>query len=167
MRINSQIRAKEVRVIDSDGSQIGVIDIKEALRIAEDRGLDLVEVAPNVSPPVCKIMDYGKYLYKQKKKLQESKKKQKNIQVKEVKFRPRTDTHDMEYKINNMRKFITQGNRVKCSVFFRGREMLHIDLGKKVIDRVIAAMEDIAEVDGEPKMEGRLLSVYFMPKKKK
>jgi len=167
LRINSQIRAKEVRVIDSDGSQIGVIDIKEALRIAEDRGLDLVEVAPNVSPPVCKIMDYGKYLYKQKKKLQESKKKQKNIQVKEVKFRPRTDTHDMEYKINNMRKFITQGNRVKCSVFFRGREMLHIDLGKKVIDRVIAAMEDIAEVDGEPKMEGRLLSVYFMPKKKK
>ncbi len=167
MRINSQIRAKEVRLIDHDGTQVGVVGIEEALNLSKERGLDLVEVSPNVSPPVCKIMDYGKYLYKQKKKLQESKKKQRNIQVKEVKFRPRTDTHDMEYKINNMRKFILQGNRVKCSVFFRGREMLHLELGKNVIERVVAAMEDIADVDGNPKMEGRLLSVYFMPKKKK
>jgi len=124
-----------------------------------------VEVTPEAKPPVVKIMDYGKYLYQMKKKQQEAKKKQKNIQVKEVKFRPRTDTHDYQFKKKHITRFLEQGNRVKCGVFFRGREMTHPELGYDLLARLCEDLEDIAEIEKAPKMEGRLLVMFLMPKK--
>lgn len=140
---------------------------EEALNTAMDQGLDLVEVAPNAKPPVCKIMDYGKFLYEEKKKQQEARKRQTNIQVKEIKFRPKTDEHDLQTKVKHITRFIEGGDRCKVTVFFRGREMAHKDQGKKILDRVVEMLADIAKVEQEARSEGRTMFVLLSPKAKK
>lgn len=166
-RRNRQIRAKEIRVVGEDGNQLGIMSVPEALEHAEEAGLDLVEVAPNAKPPVCKIMDYGKFLYEEKKKAQEAKKRQTQIQVKEVKFRPHTDEHDLQTKVRHIRRFIEDGDRCKVTVFFRGREMAHKDRGQDVLDRVVAMLEDIAKVDQASRMEGRTMFLLLSGHSKK
>ncbi len=148
-------------VIDDEGNQLGVLDIHKARRAAVDRELDLVEVAPNARPPVCKIMDYGKYRYQQAKK---NTSKQKNVTVKEVKVRPRISEHDFQFKMRNGKKFLEQGNKVKVSMQFRGREIVHKILGKKVFDRVIEEWSDVASVEQHAKMEGYRMIMIFVPK---
>ncbi len=170
MRVNKQIRVPEVRVIGANGEQIGVMDTRDAIDKAEAAGLDLVEVSPNANPPVCKIINYGKFRYDQTKREKESKKAQHQIKVKEIKFRPNIDVHDMETKVNRAKEFLDKGNKVKVTCFFRGREMAHKDIGAKLIDRVIAALEDHGMVESPPKMLGRMLSLVIAPataKKKK
>ncbi|AMD92169.1 translation initiation factor IF-3 [Desulfomicrobium orale] len=166
-RRNRQIRAKEIRVVGEDGNQLGIMSVPEALEHAEASGLDLVEVAPNAKPPVCKIMDYGKFLYEEKKKSQEAKKRQTQIQVKEIKFRPHTDDHDLQTKIKHIRRFIEDGDRCKVTVFFRGREMAHKDRGQLVLDRVVEMLSDVAKVEQASKVEGRTMFLLLsgLPKK--
>ncbi|MGD2097464.1 MAG: translation initiation factor IF-3 [Desulfobacterales bacterium] len=162
--INQRIRAKEVRLIDSEGEQVGIIPIKEALDAAAEAGLDLVEVSPNANPPVCKIMDYGRYRYEQTKKKQEAKKKQSTFQLKEIKVRPKTGEHDLQVKIGHIRKFIGKKDKVKVSVIFRGREITLSELGKSVLQKIIDETEEIAMVEQEPKFEGRILVMVLSPK---
>jgi len=138
---------------------------QDALKIAVERGLDLVEVAPTANPPVCRIMDYGKYLYQLNKKLHEAKKHQKNITVKEVKFRPNTDDHDFEFKKNHIVRFLKQGDKVKATVFFRGREIVHQNIGRALIDRLVEQLAEVGAVEVRPKMEGQYLVAIFAPKK--
>ena len=163
VRINRDIRAREVRLIDPEGQQAGIVSIEEALRSAEENGLDLVEVAPNSTPPVCRIMDYGKYRYQQAKKTKDAKKKQTVIHVKEVKLRPKTEEHDIQYKTANIKRFLTEGNRVKVTIQFRGREIAHPDMARRVIDRVMEGIEGIGAVDQRPKMEGRRMIFILRP----
>ena len=137
--------------------------LKKALEIAYDRGLDLVEVAPKANPPVCKIMDYGKFLYKQKKKLQEAKKKQTVIQVKEIKIRPKIDTHDLNTKLNNIKKFLTKGEKCKVTVIFRGREIFHHNQGLELLNKIKEEVKDLGKVEQEPKLEGRNMSMVLAP----
>lgn len=158
------IRAKEVRVIDFEGKQIGIFKLKEAIKMAEDSGLDLVEVAPKANPPVCKIMDYGKFKYQQHKRAQEAKKNQKVIQVKEVKIRPKTDEHDLIFKMNHVRKFLAGGNKVKISVIFRGREMTHPDIGNQLLGIIASKLEDVALVEQRSELEGRNMTMLLGPK---
>jgi translation initiation factor IF-3 len=153
-----------VRVIDDQNEQLGVMPPQQALRIAEERGLDLVEVAPTATPPVCRIMDYGKYLYQLNKKLHEAKKHQKNIVVKEVKFRPNTDEHDYEFKKNHIIRFLKQGDKVKATVFFRGREIVHQSIGRAILDRLVQELAELGAVEARPKMEGPNLIAIFAPK---
>ena len=160
------IRAREVRVIAADGEQLGVMPVREAIAKAEDLGLDLVEVAANAVPPVCRIMDFGKYKYELNKKAHESKKHQTVIAIKEIKLRPRTDDHDIEFKLNNIKRFIGEGNKVKVSVMFRGREMAHQELGRAVLDRVIQELQGIAVVEQQARMEGRNMFLMVAPIKK-
>lgn len=150
-----------MRVVDDDGEQLGVLDTRKALEIAMDKGLDLVEVAPNADPPVCKIMDYGKFKYQQKKRQQEAKKNQTVIQIKEVKFRPKTDEHDYKTKLKHIRKFLEGGDRCKVTVFFRGREIVHKDRGLMVLDRVKEDTRDIAKVESDPASEGRTMTMML------
>lgn len=164
-RINDAIRAKEVRLISEDGKQIGIVSIREALEIAEKSDLDLVEISPNAVPPVCKIIDYGKYNYEQQKREKINRKKQHVITVKEVRFRPHTDTHDIETKVRKIREFIEGGDRVKISVMFRGREMAHQEMGMDTIVKVLSLLEDVAKIDKEPLQEGRFLTAYLAAKK--
>ncbi|MGE4443096.1 MAG: translation initiation factor IF-3 [Desulfomicrobium sp.] len=166
-RRNKQIRAKEIRVVGDDGNQLGIMTVPEALEQAEEKGLDLVEVAPNAKPPVCKIMDYGKYLYEEKKKSQEAKKRQTQIQVKEIKFRPHTDDHDLMTKIKHIRRFIEDGDRCKVTVFFRGREMAHKDRGQVILDRIVEMVSDVAKVEQTSRVEGRTMFLLLsgLPKK--
>jgi len=164
-RINDAIRANEVRLISEDGGLIGIVGIREALDIAEKRDLDLVEISPNANPPVCKIIDYGKFKYEQQKREKINKKKQHVITVKEVRFRPHTDTHDIQTKVRKIREFIEDGDRVKISVMFRGREMAHQEMGLDTINKVIALLEDVAKIDKAPKQEGRFLTAYLAAKK--
>ncbi|MEE9550186.1 MAG: translation initiation factor IF-3 [Candidatus Binatia bacterium] len=163
-RINHQIRTNEVRVIGSEGDQLGVMSLREALSLVEKQDLDLVEVAPEAQPPVCRIMDYGKYRYLEKKKAHGAKKKQSFVTVKEVKVRARTDTHDLVYKIRNIRRFIERGQRVRVSVFFRGREITHPELGKQMLNGVLMQVQDIAKPDISPRMEGRSMAMLLTPK---
>jgi translation initiation factor IF-3 len=165
VRVNHRIRAREVRVIDDEGEQLGVMPPEEALRVAEERGLDLVEVAPNGTPPVCRIMDYGKYLYQMKRKAHEARKHQKSVTVKEVKFRPNTDEHDYEFKKNHIIRFLKQGDKVKANVWFRGREIVHKEIGRALIQRLIEELEDVGIVENRPKMEGNNLVAIFSPQK--
>lgn len=158
------IREKQVRVIASDGSQKGIIQIEEALALAQEEGLDLVEVAPESDPPVCRIMDYGKFKYTQSKKFQESKKKQKVVQVKEVKMRPKTEEHDYQFKARHVKRFLEEGNKAKVTIMFRGREMEHSFLGENLLTRLIEDVKDIGVVEQPPKMEGRNLTMILMPK---
>jgi len=152
-------------VIDEDGGQIGILPPFEALKIAKEKDLDLVEISPTAQPPVCRIMNYGKYLYQLNKKAHEAKKHQKVIQVKEIKFRPMTDEHDYLFKKNNIVRFLQEGDKAKASVMFRGREMAHKEIGRQLIGRLIEDLAGVAVVEGFPKMEGSNMFVIFSPKK--
>jgi len=163
-KVNQNIRAKEVRVIDPDGNQIGVIPTYRALANAADYGLDLVEISPNADPPVCKIMDYGRYKYEQNKKRQEAKKKQTTFQLKEIKVRPKTDEHDLQVKISHIKKFIGNKDKVKVTVIFRGREITLSQLGRDILDKIIEETDEIAAVEQDPKFEGRTLVMVLAPK---
>lgn len=163
MRINQQIRAREVRVVDSEGTQVGIMHLAEALRIAEEKELDLVEISPTASPPVCRIMDYGKFRYLQKKKVQESRKHQTQVMVKEVKLGSRTSEHDVDFKVNNIRRFLEKKQRVKVSVFFRGREITHPEIGKELLEKVMTKIEDIGTMENQPRLEGRNMSMLVVP----
>lgn len=163
MNVNESIRAKEVRLIDSNGDQLGVKSRQEALEIARKRELDLVLVAPGAKPPVCRIMDYGKYRYEQQKKEQEARKKQKTIQVKEVRFTPGIGEHDFNTKLRNAKKFLVNGDKVKASVRFRGRAIAHKDLGREVLDRLAEELKDVSIVESQAKMEGRNMFMMLGP----
>ncbi|MBC5787751.1 MULTISPECIES: translation initiation factor IF-3 [Clostridiaceae] len=165
--INEEIRDKEVRVINDDGSQLGVLTVKEALEIAYSKDLDLVKIAPQGNPPVCRIMNYGKYKFEQAKREKEAKKNQKTIEVKEVRMSLNIDTHDFNTKVNNAIKFLKSGNKVKVSVRFRGREMAHTNLGNDLLDRFKDACEEYGSVDKMPKMEGRSMVMFISSKPKK
>ncbi len=158
------IRVREVSLIGNDGEQLGVFPTQEALNMAEEKDQDLVEVAPNSHPPVCRIMDYGKFKYQQSKRAHEAKKKQKIIHVKEVKLRPNTDQHDYDFKLKNAFRFLESGDKVKVLVFFSGREIVHRENGQKLLVRVTETLEDIAVVEQEAKQEGRTLCMIFAPK---
>jgi len=159
-----EIKAAEVRVIDAGGKQIGILPLKEALKIAEEQGLDLVEVAPNSSPPVCRIMNYGKYKYQQSKRLQEAKKHQTVIHIKEVKVRPRTEEHDFQFKLRHVKRFLDEGNKVKISLLFRGREIAHPEFGKNLLNRFIEELKDLMIVEQAPRLEGRNMVMLLAPK---
>jgi translation initiation factor IF-3 len=158
------IRVREVRVISPEGEQLGILPIEEALALAQERDLDLVEVAPNERPPVCRIMDYGKFKYQQSKRSQEAKKRQKVIQIKEIKMRPKTEEHDYLFKMRHAHRFLEEGNKVKVTLLFRGREMDHIDLGQRMLDRIITDCKDVSTVEQHPRMEGQTLSLILAPK---
>jgi translation initiation factor IF-3 len=158
------IRVREVSLIGNDGEQLGVFPTQEAIDMAEEKDQDLVEVSPNSSPPVCRIMDYGKFKYQQSKRAHEAKKNQKVIHVKEVKLRPNTDKHDYDFKLKNAFRFLESGDKVKVLVFFRGREIVHRENGQKLLLRVTETLEDIAVVEQEAKQEGRTLCMIFAPK---
>lgn len=162
-RVNERIRVPEVRLIDENGGQLGVVSTSEALRMARDRGLDLMEVAPNVRPPVCKICDYGKFKYEKKKKEQVAKKKQTVIKVKEVQLRPGTDVHDREYKFKNVRSFLEDGDKAKISIKFRGREISYQDQAYKIMQDLIESMKDVGIVESFPKMDGRKMIMVLAP----
>ena len=163
--MNRLIRADEVRLISDEGEQLGVVPLAEALVKAEEAGLDLVEVSPTAKPPVCRIMDYGKYRYEQSKKQQEAKKKQTVVEIKEIKLRPKTETHDLNFKIKNIRKFLEQKNKVKVTLRFRGREIIYANsLGLEVLNKVGEAVGDIGVVLQAPTMEGRQMSMFLGPK---
>ncbi|MDZ7271918.1 MAG: translation initiation factor IF-3 [candidate division KSB1 bacterium] len=164
VRVNDQITAPSVRLIGADGAQVGIVTVDRALELAAQAGLDLVEVAPNSTPPVCKIMDFGKYLYEVSKKEKLTKKKQHVIHVKEIRLRPKIETHDYEFKRNHIRKFIEEGNRVKVTVMFRGREMAYQEFGTKIIERLTADLEDVAKLEREPQFENRTIIAYFVKK---
>jgi len=162
--VNERIRAREVRVIDDEGKQIGLLPPHQALKLAREKGLDLVEISPTAVPPVCKIMDYGKYLYQLNKKLHEQRKHQKSIHLKEVKFRPRTDEHDYQFKKNHVLRFLSEGDKVKATVVFRGREMAHPEIGRRMLERLIKEIGEVGQVEMAPFMEGRLLMAILAPK---
>jgi len=153
-------------VIDELGAQLGVMEPRQALSVAEERGLDLVEVAPNAQPPVCRIMDYGKYLYQQNKKAQEAKKNQKVIQIKEVKFRPKIDEHDYEFKKNHIIRFLKEENKVKATVMFRGREVTHSEIGAQILNRLQQELGDLASIEKHPKLEGYSMTMILTPRNK-
>lgn len=162
-RVNRKIRASEVQLITQDGDNIGVIPIGEALDRAREVGLDLIEVAPNLNPPVCKIIDYGKYKYELQKKASQAKKKQKIISLKELKMRPSTDTHDYDFKMKNAKKFISKGDKVKFTIRFKGREMEYMKAGYDLVDKIIEDTKDISKVEQKAKMEGRQMTLIIQP----
>ncbi|MEM1316329.1 MAG: translation initiation factor IF-3 [Pseudomonadota bacterium] len=164
-RVNDRIRVPEIRLIDHEGENQGVVTPGDAIRMAEAVGLDLVEISPNASPPVCKIMDFGKFKYEQQKKAVEAKKKQKIIEVKEVKFRPNIDTHDYDVKMRNVTRFLEDGDKVKVTLRFRGREMAHQELGRDVLHRIAKDTETLGKVESMPKMEGRQMIMVIGPAK--
>jgi len=166
--VNERIQAKQVRIIDEEGNQVGIMAPQEALREAQERGLDLVEVAPNASPPVCRIMDYGKYKYQQSKRFKISKKHQHTVTIKEVKYRPKIDKHDFEYKTNHVREFLQEGNKIKVTVMFRGREVAHPEFGHEILSRVIEGVKDLGQPEGDPsrqRLEGRQMTLIISPLK--
>ena len=165
-RVNNRIRAREVLLIDEDGTRVGVVPLREALALAEERGLDLVEVAPNAVPPVCRILDYGKFRYEQTKKEREARKHQKQAELKEVRLKPKTDDHDLEIKAKQARKFLLAGDKVKFTVRFRGREMAHPDIGREMLEQIAEELRDVATVEQRPLMEGRALSLMLAPSAK-
>jgi len=167
LRINREIRAPRIRVIDKDGNQLGVLTLIDALTRSEAVGLDLVEISPSADPPVCKIIDYGKYRYQQTKKEKESKKSQHQVKVKEIKVKPNTDEHDVQTKLRHAREFIAKGNKVRITCTFRGREMMHTEFGEKVVKRMCQDLADIATTESPAKMLGRNLSVVLAPGGKK
>jgi translation initiation factor IF-3 len=164
--INRAIRAREVRVVDDEGTQLGVLSISDALVAAEQRGLDLVEVSPNADPPVCRIMDYGKYKYQQSKRAAEAKKKTAKVELKEVKMRPKTEEHDFQVKVRNARRFLEEGNKVKVTVMFRGREVTHPEFGRRLLEKVTEELKDIAQAESMPSMAGRFMTMVIAPTKK-
>ena len=163
-QINEEIRDKEVRLIDSDGSQLGIVTIQQAMDTAIQRGLDLVKIAPKAEPPVCRVMDYGKFRFEQAKKEKEAKKNQRVIEIKEIRMSPGIDTNDLNTKMRNAIKFLKEGNRVKVSVRFRGREMAHTEIGEQLLKEFAAQCEDVATLDKNPKLEGRNMAMFLSPK---
>jgi translation initiation factor IF-3 len=163
VRINRAIRVKEVRVIDPEGKQLGILPIFEALRVAANFELDLVEVSPKSEPPVCRIMDYGKFKYQQQKKAHDAKKKQAVIHLKEVKMRPKTEEHDFQFKLRHIENFLKEGNKIKVTVVFRGRELAHPDLGRKMISRIVEGIKEFGKVEQEAKFEGRNFITILAP----
>ena len=153
-----------MRVIGEDGEQIGIMPTRDAIRLAAERGYDLVEVSPRARPPVCKIMDYGKYKYELAKKARDAKKKQRFLQLKEIRFRPKTEDHDYTFKMRHVREFLIQGNKVKILVVFRGRERAHMEFGQKILDKLKTDLSDVGEPVSKPRMEGRILTLTFIPK---
>lgn len=166
-RINDRIRVPQVRVIGDEGEQLGVMDVRDAIRAAREKGLDLVEVAPTAEPPVCRIIDFGKFQYEAKKKANEAKKKQVIIVVKEVKFRPGTDDHDYDYRMKHAREWLQEGDKVKATIWFRGREMTHRELGTRILEKLERDLGDIGEVEARPRMEGNQMFIIFGPKRHK
>jgi translation initiation factor IF-3 len=167
LRLNQEIDNPRVRLIDMNGTNLGVVPIEEAQRMAEQAELDLVEIVPNADPPVCRVMNYGKYKFEQSKKAQQSRKKQKQIQVKEVKFRPGTEEGDYRVKIRNITRFLSEGDKAKVTIRFRGREMMHQELGAQLLQRVESDLEGIGAVEQRPKLEGRQMVMVFSPRKSK
>ena len=165
LMINEQIRDKEVRLIGEDGEQLGIMSAKEAMKLAEDAGLDLVKIAPTAKPPVCKIVDYGKYKYEQIRREKEAKKKQKVIEIKEIRLSPNIDTNDLNTKVNAARKFLTKGDRVKVTLRFRGREMAHMNNSKHILDDFAESLSDIAVIEKAPKVEGRSMTMFLTEKR--
>lgn len=163
--INEQIRDKEVRVIGESGEQLGVMATRDALKLAEEAGVDLVKIAPTAKPPVCKIVDYGKFKYEQTRKEKEARKKQKVIEIKEIRLSPNIDTNDLNTKVNAARKFITKGDRVKVTLRFRGREMTHMNNSKHILDDFAQALSDIAVMEKAPKVEGRSMTMFLAEKR--
>ena len=165
LMINEQIRDKEVRVIGSDGQQLGIMSAREAQKLATEAELDLVKIAPKAQPPVCKIIDYGKYRYEQARKEKEARKKQKTVEIKEVRLSPNIDTNDLNTKVNNARKFLSKGNKVKVTLRFRGREMAHVQQSKHILDDFAKELSDIAVVEKAPKVEGRSMTMFLTEKR--
>jgi translation initiation factor IF-3 len=163
-RVNRQIRISPVRVIGADGSQLGIMDVDAALAAAQEQGYDLVEVAPMARPPVVRIMDYGKYKFEMAKQARQAKKKQHVIQIKEVKYRPGIEDHDFETKTRHARRFLSEGNKVKVTLMFRGRQIAHPELGKAVVDRVAASLQDVAKIETDARLEGKALTMILTPK---
>ena len=163
--INEQIRDREIRLIGEDGEQLGIMSAREAMKIAQEAELDLVKIAPAAKPPVCKIIDYGKYKYEQARQEKEAKKKQKTVEVKEVRLSPNIDTNDLNTKINNAKKFISKGNKVKVTLRFRGREMAHVQQSKHILDDFAETLADVAVVEKPAKMEGRAMSMVLAEKR--
>ncbi|WP_348984655.1 translation initiation factor IF-3 [Paracoccus sp. PARArs4] len=163
-RVNERIRVAEIRLIGPDGENVGVVPPSVGLQMAQDSGLDLVEISPNAAPPVCKVMDLGKYKYEQQKREAEARKKQKVIEVKEIKFRPGTDIHDYDVKMRNVLKFLEAGDKVKVTLRFRGREMAHQDLGLELLNRVKSDVDEVGKVESMPKLEGRQMVMMISPR---
>ncbi|WP_183634922.1 translation initiation factor IF-3 [Niveibacterium umoris] len=166
-RLNGEINVSEVRLVGEDGEQLGIVPTRQALEMAEEAGLDLVEIAPLAKPPVCKLMDFGKFKYQESKKAHEAKLKQKQIQVKEVKLRPGTDENDYQIKLRNMTRFLQEGDKVKVTLRFRGREMAHQEFGVRQLERIKADLEAVGTVEQFPKLEGRQMIMVLAPSKKK
>lgn len=164
-RVNDDIDCPQVRLIDEEGGQLGVVTNTDARQLASERGFDLVEIAPNAEPPVCRLMDYGKFLFQANKKRSEARKKQQNVTVKEVKFRPGTEEGDYQTKLRNLRRFLDHGDKTKVTMWFRGREMRHQELGLKLLQRVEADLDELAKVEQMPKLEGRRMSMVLSPRK--
>nr|WP_302504381.1 translation initiation factor IF-3 [Geoalkalibacter halelectricus] len=164
--INRAIRAREVRVIDDESQQLGIMSLNDALAAAQERGLDLVEVSPNATPPVCRIMDFGKFKYQQSKKAAEAKKKMARVELKEVKMRPKTEEHDFQVKVRNARRFLDEGNKVKFTIMFRGREVTHPERGRILLERAAQEIADLGQVEGRPNLQGRFMSMIVAPVKK-
>ena len=166
-QLNEEIRDKEIRVIGNDGAQLGIMSAAQANEMAEEQGLDLVKISPNATPPVCKIMDYSKFCYDQKKREKDAKKNQKVVEIKEIRMSPSIDTNDFNTKVKNAQKFLKEGNRVKVSVRFRGREMAHTNLGEKLLVEFAEACAEIAIMEKNPKLEGRFMAMFLTPKNSK
>ncbi|NLK51558.1 MAG: translation initiation factor IF-3 [Syntrophomonadaceae bacterium] len=164
LRVNNEIRVREVRLVGENGEQLGILPVKEALRVSLEKGLDLVEVAPNAKPPVCRLMDYGKYKYEQSKRDREARKKQKVITVKEVKVRPKIEEHDLEVKTKNAERFLKEGDKVKVTVMFRGREITHPALGQQICARIAETLKELANVEREARLEGRNMVMILTPR---
>jgi translation initiation factor IF-3 len=165
VRVNDQIRISPIRLIDADGEQLGVVALEEAKERAAEAGLDLVEVAPGARPPVCRLMDYGKYKYEEARKAREAKKKQHTVQVKEVKYRPGIEDHDYEFKTRHVRRFLEDGDKVKVTMMFRGRQLSHPELGLEVLERVVEDVADLGKVESQPTREGRSMIMMLSPLK--
>ena len=162
-RANERIKALDVQVIGSNGENLGSMQLSKAIQLAKNESLDLIEISPNTNPPVCKIMDIGKYKYDLQKKANQAKKKQKTVSLKEIKLRPGTETHDYNFKIKNAKKFISKGDKVKFTVRFKGREMQHTDLGKELMSKIIEETKDVAKVESQPKFEGKQMVMIIQP----
>ena len=161
--MNRQIRISPIRVIDVEGEQVGIIPVEQALAMAEEQGLDLVEVAPMARPPVCRIMDYGKFKYEEQRKAREARKKQQHVQIKEVKMRPGIEDHDFDFKTRHARRFLEEGNKVKLTMMFRGRQMAHPEIGRQVLNKVSELLSDVAKVEAGPMMEARAMTMVLTP----
>jgi len=164
VRINERIRVREIRVIDDTGQQLGIMPPPQALALARSKGLDLVEISPTAMPPVCRIMDFGKYQYEQQKRARAAKKHQKVIEVKEIKFRPKVDEHDYQFKKKHIERFLSDGDKVKATIFFRGRENAHPEIGRRILDRLVTELGEVAVTESEPQKEGNQLHTILAPR---